>query len=122
MTLACVGRLNALVHPLARSEIRKQLTDIDVRRCLVEVPLLYEAGWERDFRAVIVVSASTDCCLARLMQRDQVSRTAALEALAAQMPLSEKVRLADYVVDNSDSWQETCQQLLGLEKLFRGRE
>ena len=116
-------QLDELIHPLARIEIQELLSSTE-QPCsvLVEVPLLYEAGWEDDFRSIIVVHASDECCLERLMQRDNVDRTAAMEALAAQMPLAEKVRRADHVIDNSGSWQDTCQQLQQLEKLLRCKE
>ena len=112
-------RLNDLMHPLARRAIECMLArSEEPRRCLVEVPLLYEAGWEEDFSSVIVVYATEDCCLQRLMQRDQLSRVEAAEAIAAQLPLSEKACRADHVIDNSGTWQETCLQILHLGKIL----
>jgi len=105
-------RLDDLMHPLARKEIQNILSHTEPSRCLVEVPLLYEAGWEDDFRAVIVVSAEHKQCMERLMLRDQISPEAATKALAAQLPLSEKANRADHVVNNTGTWENTCLQLV----------
>lgn len=111
-------RLNDLIHPLARKEINKILSQTDPNRCLVEVPLLYEAGWEDDFQSVIVVYATDKCCLERLMRRDQITSEAAAKALAAQFPLTEKAQRADHVIDNSGLWDDTCLQLLKIGKIL----
>ena len=113
-------QLDALLHPLARQEVRGLLAQMpDQARCLVEVPLLYEAGWENEFDRIVVVYASPASCRRRLMQRDRVSAEAAQQALAAQLPLVEKALRAEHVVDNSGPWPETCLQLLHLGRLLR---
>jgi dephospho-CoA kinase len=88
---------------------------------IVEVPLLFEAGWQEEFDIIVVVSARPEQCLERLMQRDQVSEAEAAAALAAQWPLAEKVARARYVIDNSGDWAATQQLLLGLAKLLTGQ-
>ena len=112
--------LNNLIHPLAHQEINNILACSEPERCLVEVPLLYEAGWDDDFSSVIVVYATDKCCLARLMQRDQLDREGAIQAIDAQLPLTEKARRADHLIDNSGTWEETCRQLLQLGKTLWG--
>ena len=111
-------QLDNIMHPLAKQEINAMLSQLNPRRCLVEVPLLFEAGWEDDFDAVIVVYASEQSCLERLMHRDNLSREAAVKAIAAQMPLSEKTRRADHVIDNSGTWEDTCRQMIQLGKVL----
>jgi len=113
-------RLGDLVHPLAKAEIKYILAQTDPFRCLVEVPLLYEVGWEDDFRAVIVVYATDKCCLNRLMQRDHLSLDAATEAIESQLSLTEKASRADHVIDNSGDWSDTCKQVLKLGKTLWG--
>ncbi len=115
-------RINGLLHPLVRSAIA---TDIEKRyaaetscRVVVEVPLLYEARWEDDFEAVIVVYADEAHCLERIMKRDHISREEAECAMSAQWPLAEKVLLADHVIDNNGSWEDTCLEILHLGKLL----
>jgi len=115
-------QLDALLHPLVRKEVRRQIHQASGVRCLVEVPLLYEAGWQDEFDVVVVVYAPSGRCRQRLMARDRVSAEAADLALAAQLPLAEKALLAAHVIDNSGPWQDTCLQLLHLgEVLWGGR-
>ncbi len=113
--------LDALLHPLARLEIARRVQEAPAEimplRAVVEVPLLFEAGWEKDFASVVVVYAGPDVCLDRLMARDALSRKEAEEALAAQLPLREKIGRADHVIDNSGPWSETCSQILRLKEL-----
>ena len=109
------ARVDALIHPLARAAMRHQaeawLLVGRYSRLVVEVPLLFEAGWQNDYRQVVVVTAAPEICIARLMQRDGVSRQAAEQAMTAQMPLAEKVRLADRVIDNSSDWKASRRQI-----------
>ncbi len=108
--------VDALLHPLALARMREE---VEVMRkqaalILIEIPLLYEAGWQRHVDAVLVVYArrAVQCC--RLMQRDGISRKQARQALAAQMDLGEKASLADYVIDNSTHWALTRKAVIAL--------
>lgn len=117
-------RLDALLHPLVRDEIDGCLkkesghTSGKQTRFVVEVPLLYEAGWEHDFSQVVVAYADEKTCLRRLMLRDRISEAEAVKAMAAQMPLADKAILADYVIDNSGPWPDTCLQVEHLRSLL----
>jgi len=110
--------VDGLLHPLAREAMHRQagtwLKAGIYSRLVVEVPLLFEAGWQGDYHQVVVVTAEAEVCIARLMQRDGVSRQAAMQAMAAQMPLAEKARRADRVIDNSGDWDATRRQVEGL--------
>ena len=119
-------QINQLLHPLARDEIARLVTtEFDsqaIHKVVVEVPLLYEAHWENDFDAIIVVYADRENCLERLMQRDQIPLEEAEAALATQWPLSEKVMRADHVINNNGRWMDTCLQILHLGKLLWDRK
>lgn len=109
------ARVDGLIHPLAREAIHRQaeawLVAGQYGRLVVEVPLLFEAGWQDDYRQVVVVVAEPESCIERLMRRDGVSRQAAMQAMATQMPLAEKAGLADRVIDNSGEWANTRSQI-----------
>lgn len=90
------------------------------RQYLVEIPLLYEVGWQKFFSFVIVVSASEARCLERVCARDLVARQQAAAAFHAQLPSKSKEALADYVIYNSGSWLETVEQLQHLKKVLSG--
>lgn len=111
-------RLEMILHPLARREIRRVAHDKNVRgqSLVVEVPLLFEAGWQDDFDQTVLVCSTKDICLERMNDRDGVSRVFGEKILAAQMDIEEKARLADFVINNSGSWFRTIMQVRRLKK------
>lgn len=115
-------QVNNLIHPLVKKSITDQMESIvqsdPSARLLVEVPLLYEVGWENLFDTVIVVFADYEICLKRLMERDGVQKTVAAKELESQMPLSEKVLKADHVIDNSGMLSDTVIQVEHLVSLL----
>lgn len=113
-----------LLHPLVRSTIARIVAGESPRgeeaaRFVVEVPLLYEAGWEDDFAGIVVVYADDEQCRRRLMLRDRISEDEARQAIGTQMSLAAKAMLADHVIDNSGVWPDTMLQILHLRGLFR---
>lgn len=122
--------LDAILHPLVRQVLldcganaKRQQVDL-----VTEVPLLFEKGWQADFDGSLVVYADSDICVARIMQRDLVSREDALQSVLSQMPLSEKCKRGDWVVDNSGSFDETrvalngiVDEISGAPSLFYGK-
>ncbi|MCI5157085.1 MAG: dephospho-CoA kinase [Candidatus Electrothrix sp. AUS1_2] len=82
---------------------------------LVEIPLLFEAGWQDDVDVILVVYAEEDVRMQRVMERDQVTAEQARQVIAAQQCLREKAASADYVIDNSGSWEYTCSQIQQIE-------
>lgn len=74
---------------------------------VMEIPLLYETHAERICDEVWVVWVDRETQMERLMQRDGISREDALKRIEAQMDLDEKARLADVVIDNRHSIEET---------------
>lgn len=98
------AELNKLVHPHVRHAWRTWAADLQARGLTVAVviPLLYEVGAEKDVDMVICVAAPMDAVKARLQQRG-LNTAQAEQRLAAQWPLAEKRRLADFVIENTGS-------------------
>jgi len=99
-------RLNAIVHPRIAAETMartRALDDAGVQLACYEAPLLVENGLADGFRPLVVVSLDPALQHARLMQRDGMTAEGAARLIAAQLPLSDKVALADYVIDNGGS-------------------
>ncbi len=116
------NRLNSILHPVVKDEISSRIEKIaDQKECivLVEVPLLYEAGWGSFFDIVVVVAADDTQRLDRLMKRDKVALDAAQQALASQWPQEDKMGMADYVVDNSGDQQSMGNEIHILASLIR---
>ncbi len=112
-------RVESCLHPLVLTVIRERVAAMPAsnqRPMLVEVPLLFEAGWQIFFNKVILISAADDVCLSRLRARDGVTEEEARLALKTQIPLARKRQWADYVIDNSAKWSETVIQLEKLQK------
>lgn len=114
-------RLNDIVHPQVGAEVvRRVRAALDAGDALlvVEIPLLFEgrragtgtAALMR-FDATVLVAASEETQVARQVARDGASREDALARIRAQMPLAEKRELADYVIENDGSLEETRRQV-----------
>jgi len=99
-------QLNAILHPRIGAETarRAQLLDEQgVRLACYDAPLLVENQLTEAFRPLVVVSLPAELQCARLQQRDGLDEAAAAQRIAAQLPLADKVAVADYVIDNSGS-------------------
>jgi len=113
-------QVNDLLHPMIHGIVvdRCDAAKASGNRALVEVPLLYEAGWQDFFSPVIVIYASRDTCLKRLIERDTIQPDQALQAWKAQMPVSEKALKADHVINNDGSWYDTLLQIMHMSRLL----
>jgi len=107
------AQLNAILHPMILSEIRRQLHAQDAAGQTVfgDIPLLYECGMEADFDQVWVVSASRETQIARLHERDGLARDEAEKRIDAQMPLARKENSADAVISTEGSIEQTQAQV-----------
>jgi dephospho-CoA kinase len=106
--------LNGLVHPLVRADRKRLAARLEragrVPIFVWDAALTIEAGYAADFDKVVVVHCRPDVQLRRLMARDGISRAEARRKIAAQMPVDEKRKHADYVIDASGSLEETVEQ------------
>jgi len=109
-----------ILHPLVRKEILRRATEKknQLMGMVVEVPLLFEVGWQGDFDWIVVVYADDDCCLHRIVNRDHVSLDAGRRAFATQIPLKEKALMADSVIENSGPLALTIFQVYHLARVL----
>lgn len=93
--------LEALLHPLIYNEIERLSVKEDrfAKPYLVDIPLFFEGG-RYPIERSIVVYATTEQQLERLMERDGYNRQEALDRIATQMPVEAKRKRATYVIDN----------------------
>jgi dephospho-CoA kinase len=98
-------RLEALTHPRIRERFLARLAELTEQgfRGLVvfDAPVMIESGNYRNMERLVVVVTDEATQLARLMTRDGIGREEALCRVRSQMPVAEKARLADHVIDNS---------------------
>jgi dephospho-CoA kinase len=112
---AARARLNAIVHPRVAALVEAELARLAALDpegvALVDVPLLFESGWDRRYHVTLVVYVPPATQMARLMARDQVDEAQARAALSAQMPLADKRARAHFVIDNSGGLDDTFAQV-----------
>lgn len=112
--------LNALLHPLVFEKKKETIAKLEKEgHCKIfisEAALTVEAGFTEFFDKVVVVHCDTEKQIQRLMERDKISRSQALQKIQSQLPQKEKLKYADYKIDTSGSLQNTVEQS---ERLFR---
>jgi dephospho-CoA kinase len=98
--------LNALIHPLVVAE-EVRMMDEETREgiVIVEATLLIEAGGKDRYDRIVIVDVDPETQLARAMARG-MTRDDAERRIARQMPREERLRYADYVIDNSGDLQQ----------------
>lgn len=112
-------KLNAIVHPAVRRRMlaeKKAYVQKGAKTVVLDIPLLFESELTHLIDKIIVVYVDDDVQLDRLMKRNGFSKEEALARIRAQMPLREKVKKADAVIDNNGTIEETKQQLLQIFK------
>ena len=103
--------LEAIIHPAVYAAIEIWFDRHRRGVAIADIPLLYETGREHDFDRVVVAACSPELQLQRLTARNRLSIEEARRRIAAQMPIDEKRRRADFVIDTSGSFEETNQQV-----------
>ena len=106
--------LEHIIHPSVRNAIDAWFTSLgDLSRgvAVADIPLLYETGRECDFDAVIVTSCPVETQVERIIARDGVTEADARARIAAQLPIDEKARRADYVIRTDGTFEETDRQV-----------
>ena len=106
--------LEAIVHPRVReatSAWLDRLADGGESVGIVDIPLLYETGRDRDFDRVIVTSCPRSQQVARVVERDGLTLAQAEARIDAQLPTDDKVRRADFVIDTGGTFGDTNRQV-----------
>lgn len=115
--------LNSFVHPavIAREEEwMRQVEEADPEAiAVVEAAILIETGSYKRFQKIVLTVCEREQQIERSMKRDGLSREEVLARLSRQMPLEEKRRYADYVVDTSGEKSRTLEQVKALYERLR---
>ena len=98
--------LNSLIHPRVLELFDRIVFESTDLKLFFEIPLLFEAGLESCFDAIVLVTAPQDQKLDWLIKRDSSNREQILARLRAQMPDSEKLARVDYILENNGSIDE----------------
>ncbi|ORX96929.1 dephospho-CoA kinase [Basidiobolus meristosporus CBS 931.73] len=110
-------KLNSCTHPYVKRRMVELVLYYYVTGhslVFLDVPLLYEAKLDKFVSCVVVVYCSTEAQLQRLIKRDGSTAEAAQDRINAQMSIEEKKGLADIVIHNTGTIQETQEQVKAL--------
>ena len=112
-------KLNEVTHPEITKMIKKEIdsaTNNQEKVLIIDAALIYEAKIDRLMDKIIVVYIDKDEQIKRLIKRNNFSRDEALQRVRSQIPMEEKAKMADYVIDNSNSLSKTREQV---EKIWQ---
>lgn len=116
--------LEAIIHPLVSAD-RARFLDNAAREgadiAVLDIPLLFEKGYEKFFDAVVVVSASAQTQKSRVMARPGMTEKKFRSILMKQTPDAEKRRRADYVIDTGVSLEATREEVRAVAKALKAR-
>ncbi|MDY0317991.1 MAG: dephospho-CoA kinase [Candidatus Izemoplasmatales bacterium] len=104
--------LNKIAHPYVIRYFAEQLEKMakTEKFVVLDIPLLFEAKMESYCDVIICVYVDEIIQIERLMKRNNLTKEEALKRINSQMPLSEKCKISDYVIDNSQERDYTYQQ------------
>jgi dephospho-CoA kinase len=122
-----VQELNQIVHPAVIHRQEEWMDEVGRRDpraiAIVEAALILEAGVAKRFDRLVVVTCRPEQRVQRWASRlkvdEETARREITRRMAAQLPDEEKIRAADYLIDNSGSLDETRKQVMGIYPEFR---
>lgn len=118
---AQLKKLNDIMQPAISSAMADKINFWRLQNVpilVLDVPLLFERDYDKNKSVdkIIVVTASEEMQLSRLENRDQLSNMEARNRVKAQLPMSQKIARADYVIDNNGRIEELQEQVTVLIK------
>jgi dephospho-CoA kinase len=112
-------RLEAITHPRIREETLRQANEAGGLYQLIVVPLLVQSALRESVDRVLVVDCPEETQVERLMARDADSEAQARRILAAQASRGERLAIADDVIANDGSLEDTRRQVAALHEIYR---
>ncbi|MBS1007591.1 dephospho-CoA kinase [Leuconostoc suionicum] len=121
---AQLKKLNDIMQPAISSAMADKINFWRLQNVpilVLDVPLLFERDYDKNKSVdkTIVVTASEEIQLSRLENRDQLSNMEARNRVKAQLPMSQKIARADYVIDNNGRIEELQEQVAVLIKKIK---
>ena len=118
-----LARLNRLVHPAVQRREEQLMAEFAAREpqgiAVVEAAILIENGRYKSFDRLILVTCSEEQQVARAIHRGGLDEAEVRARLSRQMPLAEKRKFADFVIDTSGAKQETLRQTRAVYETLR---
>lgn len=112
-------QVEAIVHPVVAEQFSQWASEQNAPIVLVESAILYESGFDKQVDKVIVVDANTETRIERTMKRDACSKEQAEQRINAQMSNQEKIKKADYIIQNNPGSDINSQLFELMKKLYK---
>lgn len=105
--------LNSIMHPEILRVMREQVSKYKKNNKIVfvEIQLLFEVQWEKEFDYILLVSAKKSTQIRRILERDNRSENDALNIINSQMSLEEKRKRSDFVIENDGNIEELKEKI-----------
>lgn len=113
-----LNRLNKIVHPEVIRTIEREIKASSQEVVVLDVPLLIEAGLRRLVDKLIVVKITQEKQIERVLHKVSLGKRDILKRIRHQVPLKDKVRIADFVIDNSGTIKNTKKQVNKIRRLL----
>ncbi|MBU3128384.1 dephospho-CoA kinase [Clostridium tagluense] len=107
-------KLERIIMPFIINEINRRIKAYEqdnCKICFLDAPTLIENNLHTSMDVIILVWVSSDVQIQRIMLRDDLDLDAAMDRIRAQMPIDEKRKFADFIIDNGGSIENTKLQL-----------
>lgn len=104
-------KLNSIIHPEVIRAIRQRIKQAKSGLIVLDVPLLIESGLHRIADKIIVVKINKQKQIQRIKNRDALGLREISKRISFQIPLKTKAKLADFIIDNSGTREETKKQV-----------
>lgn len=117
-----LNKLNNIMQPLIKNKIKHLLLNYDQSRLVVlDIPLLFEQHYEKLVDKIIVVYVNKKTQIERLKKRNNLELKETLQRIQIQLSLEKKKQLADYVIDNNQSIEQTKIQVIKLLRSYQNK-
>lgn len=103
--------LECQIHPYVRQRFQEEIKQSQQEIILLDIPLLFESQLTHLVTEIWVVYCSYEQQLQRLMNRNHLSEEEAIARIKSQLPIEDKVKKADVVLDNSSTLEDLYQQI-----------
>ncbi len=118
--------LNSILHPKIINEEKRRVNLIRKEEphaiVAINAALLVESGNYKEVDLVVVVTSSEESMINRMVKRDKISKEEALLRIKAQMPAGEKIKYADYVIENNGTMTELRKKAVNLFEELKNAE
>lgn len=111
-------QLEAILHPKIRQQLIRQSDNSSSPYCILSVPLLAEAKMTSLVNRILVIEIDSDEQLKRLCQRDNISRSEAMDIMAIQSSSQQRTTVADDIISNNNSPDKLNSAVANLHKKY----